>query len=54
MQTVIDTNIWIRRLLGSSSMSAMAADKALKLSDVLVSGPVLDELLEVLMRDDWR
>ena len=53
MRTVIDTNIWIRRLLGSNSISARAADKALDESDVFISEPVVDELVDVLSREKW-
>ena len=53
MRAVIDTNIWIRRLLGSNSISARAADKALDESDVFISEPVVDELVDVLSREKW-
>ena len=40
-------------MLGSNSISARAADKALDESDVFISEPVVDELVDVLSREKW-
>lgn len=47
---VIDTNLWISRLLLPRSMSAQAVDKALQWGRPLMSDETLAELTEVLAR----
>lgn len=50
---VLDTNVWISRLLLPGSVAARAADRALILGRVLVSEATLDELAEVLARSKF-
>lgn len=47
---VLDTNVWISRLLLPGSVAARAVDRALTLGRVVVSEATLDELAEVLAR----
>ncbi|MCY4213606.1 MAG: putative toxin-antitoxin system toxin component, PIN family [Gammaproteobacteria bacterium] len=53
MRIVIDTNVWISRLLLADSVAAQAVDKALEQSDVMVSEATLTELADVLARDKF-
>ena len=50
MRVVIDTNVWISRLLLADSVAARAVDKALEEFEVVVSEPSVDELARVLSR----
>lgn len=50
MRVVIDTNVWISRLLIAESASAQAVDKALSQADVVVSDTTIEELSDVLSR----
>ena len=50
MRVVIDTNVWVSRLLLANSVSARAVDKALNEHDVVVSEASMDELADVLGR----
>lgn len=50
MRVVIDTNVWVSRLLLAGSDPARAIDKALATADVVVSEPLVEELAEVLSR----
>ena len=50
MRVVIDTNVWVSRLLLEGSVSAQAVDKALEGFDVMVSEPLVEELADVLSR----
>lgn len=53
MRVVIDTNVWISRLLLSNSVAALAVDKALREHEVVVSEPLIEELADVLSRDKF-
>ena len=48
MRVVIDTNVWISRLLLVDSVAARAVDKALEEFEVVVSEASVDELARVL------
>lgn len=48
MRVVIDTNVWVSRLLLAGSAAAQAVDRALERFDVMVSEPLVEELTEVL------
>ena len=50
MRVVIDTNVWVSRLLLASSVAARAVDKALGTFEVVVSEPLVEELADVLSR----
>ena len=50
MRVVVDTNVWISRLLLSRSVAARALDKALDSSEVMVSEILVAELANVLSR----
>ena len=50
MRAVIDTNVWISRLLLADSVAARAVDTALETSEVVVSEPLIEELADVLAR----
>ena len=50
MRVVIDTNVWISRLLLADSVAARAVDKALVEFEVVVSEASVDELARVLSR----
>ena len=50
MRVVIDTNVWISRLLLADSVAARAVDKALEEIEVVVSEASVDELARVLSR----
>ena len=50
MRVVIDTNVWISRLLLADSVAAGAVDKALEEFEVVVSEASVDELARVLSR----
>ena len=53
MRVVIDTNVWVSRLLVSGSTAARAVDKALGESEVMVSEMLIKELAEVLAREKF-
>ena len=53
MRVVIDTNVWVSRLLLAGSVSAQAVDKALAGFDVMVSEPLVEELADVLSREKF-
>ena len=53
MRVVIDTNVWISRLLIADSTSARAVDTALSQSDVMVSDTTIEELSDVLSREKF-
>ena len=53
MQVVIDTNVWISRLLLADSVSARAVDVALEEFEVVVSDATVDELTRVLSREKF-
>lgn len=48
---VIDTNLWVRRLLVPTGVAAQAVDRALSWGTPLVSAATLAELAEVLSRE---
>ncbi|MDE0036572.1 MAG: putative toxin-antitoxin system toxin component, PIN family [Gammaproteobacteria bacterium] len=50
MRVVIDTNVWVSRLLLADSMAARAVDAALSSSEVVVSERLVEELADVLAR----
>lgn len=50
MRVVIDTNVWVSRLLLAGSVPAQAVDKALVEHEVVVSVEMIDELADVLSR----
>ena len=52
MRVVIDTNVWVSRLVVSGS-AARAVDKALGESEVMVSEMLIKELAEVLAREKF-
>ena len=51
MRVVIDTNVWISRLLLADSVAARAVDDALEEFEVVVSEASVDELARVLSRE---
>ena len=51
MRVVIDTNVWISRLLLAHSVAARAVDKALEEFEVVVSEASVDALADVLSRE---
>ena len=53
MRVVVDTNVWISRLLLSNSVSARAVDKALAQFEVVVSEASVEELADVLSREKF-
>ena len=53
MRVVIDTNVWVSRLLLANSVAALAVDKALLEHEVVVSEPLIEELADVLSRDKF-
>ena len=53
MRVVIDTSVWISRLLLANSVAAQAVDKALEHSQVMVSEAALVELADVLSREKF-
>ena len=53
MRAVIDTNVWVSRLLLAGSVAARAVDKALSGFEVVVSEPLVEELADVLSRDKF-
>ena len=53
MRVVIDTNVWVSRLLIANSVSGQAVDKALTQADVVISEATMEELADVLSRDKW-
>ncbi len=53
MRVVIDTNVWVSRLLIADSTSARAVDSALSQSDVMVSDATIEELSDVLSREKF-
>ena len=53
MRVVIDTNVWISRLLLADSVPARAVDKALEEFEVVVSEASVDELARVLSREKF-
>ena len=50
MRVVIDTNVWISRLLLADSVAAQAVDNALAQFEVVVSEASVEELAHVLSR----
>ena len=50
MRVVIDTNVWVSRLLLANSVSARTVDMALDEHDVVVSEASMEELADVLSR----
>lgn len=50
VRVVIDTNVWISRLLLADSVAVRAVDKALEKFEVVVSEASVDELTRVLSR----
>ncbi len=50
MRVVIDTNVWVSRLLLARSAAARAVDKALEESEIVVSESLVEELARVLSR----
>ena len=53
MRVVVDTNVWISRLLLADSVSARAVDKALAQFEVVVSESSVEELADVLSREKF-
>ena len=53
MRVVVDTNVWVSRLLLSGSVAARAVDKALGGFEVMVSESLVDELADVLSREKF-
>lgn len=53
MRVVIDTNVWVSRLLLAGSVSARAVDAALTRCEVVVSEASVEELADVLSRDKF-
>ena len=53
VRVVIDTNVWISRLLLAHSVAARAVDKALEEFEVVVSEASVDELARVLSREKF-
>ena len=50
MRVVVDTNVWISRLLLADSVAARAVDKALAQFEVVVSEASVEEIADVLSR----
>ena len=50
MRVVIDTNVWVSRLLLGNSVAALTVDKALREHEVVVSEALIEELADVLAR----
>ena len=53
MRVVVDTNVWISRLLLADSVSARAVDKALAQFELVVSEASVEELADVLAREKF-
>ena len=53
MRVVIDTNVWISRLLLADSVAARAVDDALTRFEVVVSEASVEELAGVLSREKF-
>ena len=53
MRVVVDTNVWISRLLLADSVSARTVDKALAQFEVVVSESSVEELADVLSREKF-
>ena len=53
MRVVIDTNVWVSRLLLADSMAGQAVNAALASSEVVVSDPLVEELADVLSREKF-
>ena len=53
MRVVVDTNVWVSRLLLSGSVAALALDKALGSSEVMVSESLVAELANILSREKF-
>ena len=53
MRVVIDTNLWISRLLLADSVAARAVDDALTRFEVVVSEASIEELAGVLSREKF-
>ena len=53
MRVVIDTNVWISRLLLADSVTARAVDKALEEFEVVVSEASVEDLARVLSREKF-
>ena len=53
MRVVVDTNVWVSRLLLSGSVAARALDKALGSFEVMVSESLVAELANVLSREKF-
>ena len=53
MRVVIDTNVWVSRLLLAGSVPARAVDKALAQFEVVVSEASVEELADVLSREKF-
>lgn len=53
MRVVVDTNVWLSRLLLSNSVSARAVDKALARFEIVVSEASAEELADVLSREKF-
>ena len=53
MRVVVDTNVWVSRLLLANSVAARAVDAALASSQVIVSEPLIEELADVLGREKF-
>ena len=53
MRVVVDTNVWVSRLLLANSVAARAVDAALASSQVMVSEPLIEELADVLGREKF-
>ena len=53
MRVVVDTNVWLSRLLLSNSVSARAVDKALVRFEIVVSEASAEELADVLSREKF-
>ena len=53
MRVVVDTNVWVSRLLLAGSVPARAVDKALAQFEVVVSEASVEELADVLSREKF-
>ena len=53
MRIVIDTNVWVSRLLLTGTAAALAVDRALGEFEVAVSEPLIEELARVLSREKF-
>ena len=53
MRVVIDTNVWVSRLLIAGSVPARAVDAALARFEVVVSEASVEELADVLSREKF-